>query len=195
MGIRHVLAAAAGAMLLCGATAAEPLRLVPASPQPEAGALRPGLAVIYSTPVDVRSLAEAERSLGFVPTKGPPLIGFDYPDSEPGKPALTSDRSERVVAQISGFVGFDSAGLWRIDFRTNDGLRVTLGGIRVYEHDGRHLCSTSGWVEVLVPEPGWYAVEALWFQRLNTSCLLMRWRPPGGKDAWTPNAAFAFLPD
>ena len=43
------------------------------------------------------------------------------------------------------------------------------------------------------PAPGWYEVKALWFQRLNTSCLLMEWRPPGAAEFdWTPNGNFAY---
>lgn len=167
--------------------------LRPASPQPDAGALRPGLAVEYAYPVDIRMLSEARRMRGVTQT-GAPLKGFDYPDTERGENALTSRQPERVVAFIDGFIRFDRAGAHRLQFWSNDGLEVRIGGAEVYRHDRRHTCQTLGWRTVNVPEPGWYRVEALFFQRLNTSCLMLNWTPPGGGEGRVPAANFAHLP-
>lgn len=176
---------------LAGAALAGPVAIRPAAEQPAAAELRPGLAVTYAFPTDVRSLYDAEQSRNYRPTKGKPLVGFDYPDTASGENALTSDQAEKVVAYISGLMRFEKAGVYRLSFQSNDGLRVILGGAQVYEHDGRHACVNSYTAEVSVPEPGWYPVEALWFQRLSTSCLLLRWQPPGGAEDWAPNAIFA----
>lgn len=174
--------------------AAEPRALAPASPQPEAARLRPGLAVTYAYPADVQWLSDAEGALRFGTEAGPPLVGFDYVDTAPGEKALTSRRAEQVAARIEGYVRFDRAGVWRLGFRSNDGLKVALGGEQVYVHDGRHGCESKGWEAVRVPEPGWYRLEAVWFQRLQTSCLLLEWQDPDGRKAWAPNEAFAHLP-
>ncbi|MEM9048098.1 MAG: hypothetical protein AAGC92_05200 [Pseudomonadota bacterium] len=188
------------ALLLLGVTlaapqaGAEPLRLSPAQPQPDEAALRSGLRVAYAYPPDVKQLADAETWNHHYRKPGPPLVGFDYPDTDPGDRTLTSNVATHVIAYIDGFVRFDRAGLWRIAFFSNDGLAVSIGGVLVYEHDGRHACQTLGWQEFAVPEPGWYAVEATFFQRLNTACLMMRWAPPGDKMGWTPVDVYGFLP-
>jgi hypothetical protein len=182
------------AITLAGAGAAGPVALKPASPQPDAGALKPGLAVVYARPRDVKYLFEAETALREKAEPGPPLVGFDYPDTNKGDPALTSGQPEKIAAEIEGFIRFDQSGVWRVQFMSNDGLRVRLGGAEIYEKDGRFPCSSDGWIEVSVPEPGWYPIKALYFQRLSTSCLLMKWQPPGGAEDWTPNSAFAYAP-
>ena len=43
-----------------------------------------------------------------------------------------------------------------------------------------------------VPQAGWYEVDILWFQRLVTSCLNMRWGPAGGQVKWVPDAQFGY---
>lgn len=190
------LAAAFVAAMALGAAAAfaGPTALTPASPQPDAAALKPGLGVVYAYPPEVRTLDQAKSWLPYGTEPGPPLIGFDYIDTAPGENALTSNRAEYVVASITGFIRFDKPGTYRLEFQSNDGLDVFIGGAHVYRYDGRHPCESSGWVEVSAPEAGWYPLEALFFQRLNTSCLLMQWEPPGEATEWTPNDAFAHIP-
>lgn len=190
----RLLAAAIFAVLAgAWAAAAEPVRLSPAEPQPES--LEDGLQVRYAYPPDVRYLSEAERWRDRAQYPSEPLVGFDYPDTERGDPALTSPAATKVVAFIEGFIRFPEAGTWRVQFHSNDGLRVRIGGVEVYEHDGRHTCQTHGWErELIVPEAGWYPVEALYFQRFQTSCLLMEWAPPGQEMQWTPNDVFGHRP-
>lgn len=184
---------AAGAALLLATGAGAQTALTPASPQPED--LKPGLSVRYSYPADIRTLAEARTWEGYDPEPGPPLVGFDYPDTEMGMNVLTADQAERVIAFIDGYIRFPEPGIWKMQFHSNDGLDVDIGGEDVYRHDGRHTCQTLGWQEEFrVPEAGWYPVEALYFQRLNTGCLLMQWQPPGGEMQWTPNDAFGHRP-
>jgi hypothetical protein len=188
----RALAAALALALLAGPAAGQ-ARLSPADPQPEG--LEQGLQVFYVYPRDVKFLDQAESHWKADLWPGDPLVGFDYPDTLRGEPALTSDAAEKVVAFIRGWIRFPEAGTWRVQFHSNDGLRVKIGGVEVYEHDGRHTCQTRGWQEELqVPQAGWYPVEATYFQRLNTSCLLMEWAPPGEEMGWTPNDAFGFRP-
>lgn len=186
-------AAFAALILFAAGAHAAPLTLTPASPQPDAGALKPGLYVEYIYPPDVRTLREAsEWKAG--KTRGPDLVGFDYPDTAPGEHALTSDQEERVIAHIKGYLRFDEAGVHEIDVLSNDGISLMIGGQEVARFDGRQPCDNTGVTEVNAPEAGWYEVKALFFQRLNTSCLLMEWRPPSaGEMDWTPNENFAYL--
>lgn len=185
-----VLALAAG-LAAANPAEAEPVRLTPASPQPEG--LEQGLSVRYAYPSDIKTLTEAKSWESYDPEPGEPLIGFDYPDTEMGMDVLTSGQAERVIAFIDGYIRFPEPGVWRVQFHSNDGLEVEIGGRQVYRHDGRHTCQTLGWQEeLMVPEAGWYPVEAVYFQRMNTGCLLMEWAPPGEEMRWTPNDATGY---
>lgn len=180
--------------LLCAAPLSAQVSVKPANPQPDPALMKQGLAVSYAYPRDVRSLENADHHLTKSPFSGQPLIGFDYPDTVEGELTMTSRQPFVFAARISGFIEFAEAGTHILDFETNDGLSVSIGGQEVYEYDGRHACSSSGEVTVNVPEAGWYALEATYFQRQGTACLLMKWQPPGGELDWTPNEAFAFIP-
>jgi hypothetical protein len=116
-----------------------------------------------------------------------------YGDTEVGEKALTSDSREEVSAFIKGFMHFEE-GVHELEFQSNDGLRVTISGIDVYEHDGRHTCQTNGAIQIKAPKTGWYAVKALYFQRYHTSCLDLSIRRPGGEWDWTKPEMYAHIP-
>lgn len=165
----------------------------PANPQPDPAALRPGLAVAYAYPADIRTLRDARKLRGRA-QPGPPLPALNFRDTARGENALTSRQPERVAAFVEGYVRVDAPGPHGLQFWSNDGLEVTIGGAPVHFHDGRHTCQTKGWGTFNAPAAGWYKLEAVYFQRLNTSCLIMNWRPPGGSEGPTPAANFAHLP-
>lgn len=183
--LRAALAASLTALGLAGAASAK--SLTPASPQPQSVA--PGLNVAYNYPQDVKSLSQARQQVKRA-NPGPPLVGMDYPDTALGERALTSNAAEYVSAKIDGYLKFDQPGTWRLEFHSNDGLEVKLGGVDIYRKDGRFPCGTDGWVDVQVPEAGWYPVEAVYFQRMSTSCLMLRWEKPDGTREWTPQSAW-----
>ena len=178
-------------MLLFVAGPALATTLTPASPQPDPAALKPGLRVEYVYPPEVKSLREA-RSWNAGKRRGRDLSGLNYPNTRRGENALTSDQQTRVVAHIRGYIRFDKAGAHQVDFMTNDGLEIHIGGQRVGRFDGRQPCTNTGAETVTVPQPGWYELKALWFQRLNTSCLQMMLRQPGGALGQAPDAIFAY---
>lgn len=179
---------------LAGAAEAQAIRLAPASPQPDAASLQPGLAVEYAYPADIKWLADAESWFDYGSEAGEPLVGFDYPDTLDGEKVLTSKQSEQVIARIRGYIRFDEPGVHQVEFLSNDGLLVRIGGEEVEKHDGRHPCESSGFYDVEAPEAGWYEIEAIWFQRVGTACLLMKWGAPGTDLGWTPNDVFAHAP-
>ncbi len=175
-------------MAVANAVSAGPVMLEPANPQPTD--LRPGLAVRYAYPQDVRDLSEASAALKRGSEAGTPLAGLDYRDTAEGDLTLTSKQAHHVVAEISGYVHFDAPGLYNIDFLTNDGLRASIGGQAVGEFDGRQSCDSTVMSEVEVPKAGWYTIDALYFQRLGSACLHMRMGPQGKRPRWMPDAAF-----
>lgn len=188
MSPRTLLASAA--LLLCaGAAIAGPLKLEPANPQP--GGVKPGLAVTYAFPEEVKSLSQAEQALK-KGKPGKPLSGLDYWDTEEGQPTLTSGQALRVAARITGYVRFDAPGTYTVDFLSNDGLRAVIGGKQVALVDARRACEPVDAVEVEVPVAGWYPVDILYFQRLGTACLHMRAAPSGSAPDWMPDRAFGY---
>lgn len=189
------LAAALLAALPAMSETQAPTTLRPADPQPDPAHLAPGLKVGYAYPGDVKFLTDAWRAIDSGLEPGPPLIGFDYPNTLPGEPALTSRRATRVVALIEGYMRFDEAGEHALEFWSNDGLEVFLGGARIYRFDERRPCDTAGPVRVNVPQPGWYALKAVFFQRLSTSCLLLKMQKPGGRLLWAPTDIYAYEKD
>ncbi len=192
MFVFRAFTAAAVVVWAAAAAMANPIKLVPADPQPAADALAGGLAVAYAYPADVKTLRDAEY---YIKEAKPaePLIGFDYIDTEDGEKVMTSAQSIQVIARITGFLKFDAPGVYEVDFISNDGLRVHIGGQQVSEFDGRHPCENAGVSQVEAPVAGWYALEALYFQRVGSACLLAEWTPPGGELDWIPNENTAHL--
>lgn len=188
--MRTLLTGLVAVLGLFAATLADaaPLKLKPANPQP--GNLKSGLAVKYAFPTEVRNLTDAERALKRGAKAGKPLKGMDYRDTLEGEPTLTSGQALRVVAGITGYVKFDAPGIYTIDFLSNDGLQVKIGGKEVVYLDERTPCDPSPATQVQVPSAGWYDLEAVYFQRLGTACLHMRAGKEGSRVTWMPNSAF-----
>lgn len=191
MRISRIGFVAALGLLLASASLAAPLKLKPASPQP--GGLKSGLSVSYGYAADgqhIKRLTDARAVLKSGAQPGKPLRGLDYRDTNTGEHTLTSNRAENVAASVNGYIRFDKPGIYEIDFFTNDGLNATIGGQRVGFFDGRQTCDSTVMAEVEVPSAGWYKFSATYFNRLNTSCLMMRWAPKGSNMKWVPNNVF-----
>lgn len=186
------LATAVFCVALAPATlTAEVIKLQPANPQPSAGALSPGLAVDYTRlPGATRDLATAKRTLEKKGEAGTPLAGLAYDDTDDGDLVLTSDRKQMLGAAISGYIKFERAGTYTLDFLSNDGLEIAIGGQNVGVYDGVHACGYVGEVDVSVPKAGYYPVEATYFQRKGTACLMMEWGPDSDGLELVPDSAF-----
>lgn len=188
--------AAVAAVSLIATTAvagAAPLKLTPANPQPSG--LKPGLSVAYGYAPkgqDVRSLVDAGALLNKGAKRGPALRGLDYRDTSAGENTLTSTQGEQVAAAIKGYIRFDAPGVYEMDFYTNDGLNARISGQQVGHFDGRQPCDSTYVTEVEVPQAGWYAFDATYFNRLNSSCLMMRWAKKGKPLKWVPNNVFGY---
>lgn len=177
------------ALLLAVPAFAQPVTLSPSDPQPKAGDLSPGLAVSYGYPGDVRTLADAKKGLKKA-RRGPALRGLSYADNKEGDLTLTSRKSQKVAAEISGYIKFDAPGTYKVNIFSNDGIVASIGGQQVALYDDIHACEPAGRQEVIVPKAGWYPIEATYFQRKGTACLTMDWNV-GGSMAQVPDAAFA----
>jgi hypothetical protein len=188
MTMTKFAAVAAFAALVAGAVDAKAIKLEPADPQPEN--VSAGLGVEYAFPGDVSSLRDAYIALGIGAEAGEPLEGMDYLSSEAAPNALTSKQEMKVAARIKGYIRFDAPGTYTLETYSNDGLELTIGGNEISKIDVKRGCDPIGAVEVDVPEAGWYALEALYWQRKGGSCLIMEWAPEGGELETVPAAAF-----
>lgn len=182
-----------GILFLPAAEAGGPFQLTPAGDDVKASDLKPGLAVkyIYREIMNLHGLEGYRGSSDLQP--GAPIKGFMYGDTDPGQNVMTADADEYVGAFISGFMKFEK-GTYELEFKSNDGLRVILGGVKVYQHDDRHPCVTKGVVTVTAPKTAWYPVEVGYFQRLKTACLDLSIRKPGGEWDWTEEDIYAHKP-
>ena len=179
------------AFLTSGAAFAAPVTLSPADPQPNASDLSKGLAVSYAYPSDVRTLDDASSALR-KGRKGPPLKGLSYQDTKEGDLTLTSRTAQKVAAAISGYIRFDAPGTYEVDVFSNDGIMASIGGQPVALYDEIHACEPAGVQEVIVPQAGWYELEATYFQRKGTACLMMDWNV-SGRMGPVPDSAFAHI--
>ena len=183
--LRAVLAALAIAFV--PVTAAAPLGgAAPLSPQPDASDVTPGLGVTYYYAMfrDVADIAS------LVPGKsGKPIPVLDHV-TKTGK-VLTADRPMGVGAEIRGLIHFAEPGTWTFRVNSNDGVRVSVGGVLLHEDPEVHPDTMSAPIELAVPEAGWYALEIDYFQRKGTSALQLLWTPPGGEEAIVPAEALA----
>ena len=97
-----------------------------ADPQP--ANVVPGLSVSYRYGI-INNVSEMSDTVG---EPGAPLPQLSY-NAGFGK-VLTSNREDGVQARIVGFIKFDKPGQWRFAVKSNDGVRLEIGGKMVYEH-------------------------------------------------------------
>lgn len=166
------------------------IELTPASPQPTG--LKKGLKVSYFTGSrQVRTLDIAKARLKAA-KPGKPLRGLNYPDKGRGAPVLTAGIPELVVADISGYIKFPKAGVYEMEFFTNDGAQFWISGKSVAKLNGITPCASAGRPQVKVPKAGWYDFKAIYFQKEGTACLESEWTPPGGSLQLIPDSAFGY---
>jgi hypothetical protein len=173
---RHAAAAALAFLVApLGAVAQTPISgLQPANPQPAPGSLAPGLAVNYAFGL-IRSLKEFNEK---GKTIGAPLTHLGW---NKGNMVLTSESSEGVQAHIVGFIRFPTPGSWTFQVNSNDGVRLEIGGQRIWEDGDVHPDRLSPPIPVQVPTPGLYPIKIVYFQRKGTWTLEVFWTAPGGQ--------------
>ncbi|WP_282153126.1 PA14 domain-containing protein [Ruegeria atlantica] len=179
----------AAAAFIASSAVAAPLKLQPASPQPSPKA---GLNVKYvgtGTQRKIRNLTHAKQLLPKA-QPGQPLIGLDYRDTNEGEDVLTFDHHYNVAAEITGYMRFDSPGVYELETWSNDGIDAWVGGQQIGKVNSIQGCEANQRTEVEVPKAGWYPLNIIYFQKLGTSCLMMKSGKKGERFTWTPNDVF-----
>ena len=165
-----------------------------ATPQPGAGDLRPGLGVTYYYNVfnDTSEIPDWAKYKDGV--KGEPILILDYFVGDGD--VLTSGRGDEVGADIRGYISFPVAGTYTIAMRSNDGVDLKIGGVRIVHDPGVHSDRFSELTPVEITTPGWYPLHLLYFEKRVTSTLELYWLKPGGSGQldFVPEEAFAHIP-
>lgn len=193
--VRGLVLAIAITALPPAAQAAEVVTgLKPASPQPAADKLAPGLAVTYYFNVfnHTREIPDWAKYKDGV--KGEPILILDYFVGDGD--VLTSGRADEVGADIRGYMNFPVAGTYTIAMRSNDGVDLNIGGERIVYDPEVHSDRFSDLVPVEIATPGWYPLHLLYFEKRVTSTLELYWLKPGdtGQLDFVPEDAFAHVP-
>jgi hypothetical protein len=187
--VRPLLAFASLLLVSLPAAAESFSDLKPATPQPAADSVAPGLAVNY--------VFRMVRHVDDIESEGPGEPGEVLPQlnyRSGARNVLTSDRTDGVGALIRGFINFPEAGRWLMVAQSNDGVRVRVAGTVVIEDPGVHSDQFSGNAEINIAEPGWYELAVTYFERKSTSTLKLLWQPPGKTEfEVVPADAFAHL--
>ena len=167
---------------------------LPADRAVETEGLAPGLAVDYYFEYyrDIDELIDWMNYL--TPKAGAPLPALDYNVGQGN--VLSSDQSDGVGAHIRGYLNFDEPGIYTITVNSNDGVRLWLGGQFIVEDPGVHTARVSDPIEVTVEKPGWYPLEMLYYERKNTSTLVLHWAKPSDSDNFSivPASYLAHIP-
>ncbi len=184
-------AALIGGMLLFTAAAAQAFdNLQPLNPQPSADSLKPGLAVRYYG----AKLNSIEQFLEWMDyekgVQGEPIPMLNYQVGQ--GTILTTTATDLIGADIKGLINFDKKGTYTVMVHSNDGVRVTIGGVMIHEDPEVHADRFSEEIKLEISEPGWYPVHILYFEKKNTATLELYWDPPGPEEIdYVPASAFA----
>lgn len=164
--------------------------LTPASPQPGASALAQGLDVEYMM-IQALHVNDLEAAGKGKPGKPLKMLNWDMGSG----PILTHVEDEGVGARIRGYIKFEAPGNYQMKMKSNDGVRLSIGGQMVIDDPEVHAAKFSDVAQVSVPSPGWYEVYLLYFERRGTATLELHWQPPGaGGFEFVPASAFAHAP-
>lgn len=148
----------------------------PVQPQPDAAALKDGLAVTYFN-ATYESIDDFWGWMGYREgVVGPPLTGLEYRTGKGN--VLTSDSKDQVGAEISGLLLLPAAGSYQLSVTTNDGVRIHLGGARVHDDPAVGKDRTRESAPFEISQPGWYPLEIWYFEKRGTSTLKIQWKTP-----------------
>jgi hypothetical protein len=159
----------------------------------DASSLQPGLAAIYYF-YPMRSLSGVEDFIADSKGRaGPPVPSLDY--KAVGGRVMTSRLVDSVMADITGYLNFPAAGVYRLQVESNDGVIIQLDGKEILKADGVHADLLSDPFELTVDEAGWHELHIYYFEHKGTSTLRLLRQAPGESALVTvPPADFAHTP-
>jgi len=121
--------------------------------------------------------------------QGEPLANVDYRGGD-GKPVLNQRHKDFVAALITGYIYFSAPGTYMFKVRSNDGVRISIGGLTVHEDARPHPDRTSDPLPVKVSAAGWLPIEIVYFERKGGWSIELTWQD-GGDFSAVPASHFA----
>ena len=85
---------------------------------------------------------------------GAPVMQLDT-----GNFVLSTRASELVAAVMKGYIEFPEAGIYQVEFVSNDGILIEIDGQLIHADPNRHSDTTSGPIAIEIGEGGWYDVD------------------------------------
>jgi hypothetical protein len=171
--------------------AVEPITgAVPVAEQPAPEQLAPGLSVTYSYGMQahVDDIEQLED-----PVQGEPIAQLTHRTVDGN--VLTSDRPMGVAAHIRGLIQLDRPGTYVFRIESNDGVKASIGGKRIWFDPEIHSNRWSEPIPLVIEQPGWYELAINYYQKKGTSALQLVWTPPGAaSEEPVPASALAHLP-
>lgn len=141
--------------------------------------ISPGLSVIYLEKLyrRVSQMPDAARAK----TMGKPGKAILQLNHKAGKEGLVFDsgKNKGVGMILTGYLHLNTAGQYRFQALSNDGIECILAGKQLFEDPGVHKDRLTPVGIVDVPAAGWYPLSIRYFQRKGTSALKLYWQPPG----------------
>lgn len=166
---------ALGAFALLAAHASDAFAL---SLGPQPTDLKPGLAVNYY----FGDFSHIDRLVEYA-EDSKPLVGEPWETLNArggsGKKVRGTRHKNNVGAVISGYIRFPEAGGYTLDVRSNDGVRLTIGGQMLHQDPEPHPDRDSDPIPVQITEPGWYPIEVVWYERKGSYIVRLRWSQGG----------------
>ena len=107
-----------------------------------------------------------------------------------GKPVLNQKHKNYVAAIITGYINFSNPGTHMLKIRSNDGVRVAIGGLTVHEDPKPHPDRTSDAVPIEVSAAGWMPIEIVYYERKGSWSIELTWQESGDFSA-IPASHFA----
>lgn len=158
--------------------------------------LAPGLAVVYLDKfyrrVSRMPDAAQAKTMG---KQGKAILQLNH---KAGKEGLVFDSGKKkgVGMILSGYLHLSTAGEYRFQALSNDGIECVLDGKQIFIDPDVHKDRLTPIGIVDVSAGGWYPLSIRYFQRKGTSALKFYWQPPDA-DTFSiiPQDIFAHLND
>jgi len=188
MGLKLILGAVAGVSLAFASGFATGSANAADAPMRDDG-MQAGLAVDYY----YGDFDHVDKVLEYASRKdsaqGAPLVNLDFRGGA-GKPVLNQKHKDFVAALITGYIYFSAPGTYMFKVRSNDGVRVAIGGLTALEDPKPHPDRTSDPLPVKVSAAGWLPIEIVYFERKGGWSIELTWQV-GGDFSAVPASHFA----
>jgi hypothetical protein len=144
----------------------------------DAETLQPGLAATYYLDFFKRHLKHLppESDPGL---KGKPIMQINHQFDK--KTVFDSGYNRGVGMRLTGYIHFDTSGVYEMQSLSNDGMILSIDDKLVISDPEQHADRLSNIGFVTIDKQGWYKMKLEYFQRKGTAALKLFWTTPGSE--------------